>query len=109
MWSRTHAPKPLIDSEKLRFCLNNNLNVLLTGGHGVDKTTVVQKVFEDAGMKLLLLSGATMDPWVDFVGVPRPITRGDGSTVLDLVRRPELADDAVDAMLFSCDFHTQYE
>ncbi len=98
MWSRTHAPKPLIDTEKLKFCLKNNLNVLLTGGHGVGKTTVVQRVFEEAGLKLLILSGATMDPWVDFVGVPRPVTRPDGSTVLDLVRRPELADDAVDAI-----------
>jgi hypothetical protein len=39
-----------------------------------------------------------MDPWVDFVGVPRPLKRRDGKTVLELVRRPELVDEEVDAL-----------
>ncbi len=98
MWSRTHAPKPLVDPDKLQFCIENGLNVLLTGRHGVGKTSIVQRAFERAGKRLLVFSGATMDPWVDFVGVPRPLLRPDGSTVLELIRRAELADDAVDAI-----------
>ena len=98
MWTRTHAPLPLVDQEKLQFCIQNRLNVLLEGRHGVGKTTIVKAAFATAGLNLLVFSGATMDPWVDFVGVPRPITRPDGLTVLELVRRPEFVDDSVDAI-----------
>ncbi len=98
MWSRTHSPIPLVDPEKLQFCIQNGLNVLLEGKHGVGKTTLVKKAFERAGLNLLIFSGPTMDPWVDFVGVPRPIKRKDGKTVLELVKRPEFADDRVDAI-----------
>lgn len=98
MWSRTHHPTPLLDPQKLNFCLQNSLNVLLTGRHGVGKTALVKKTFQDAGLNLLILSGPTMDPWVDLVGIPRPITRQDGHTVLELIRRPELADDNCDGI-----------
>jgi len=98
MWTRTHAPLPLVDPDKLQFCIQNRLNVLLEGRHGVGKTTIVKSAFERAGLNLLVFSGATMDPWVDFVGVPRPVTREDGKTVLELIRRPEFVDDSVDAI-----------
>lgn len=98
MWSRTHSPKPLVDPQKLQFCIEQGLNVLFTGAHGVGKTSVIRKAFEKAGKNLLIFSGPTMDPWVDFVGVPRPVVRDDGSTVLELIRRSELADDLVDAI-----------
>lgn len=98
MWTRNYSSPALVCPETLRFCLRERLNVLLEGPAGVGKTAVVVKAFQEEGLKLLVLSGATMDPWVDFVGVPRPVARPDGSHVLDLVRRPELVDDSVDAV-----------
>ena len=98
MWSRTHAPVPLVDPEKLQFCITHGLNVLLQGRHGVGKTTAIRQAFGKAGLNLLIFSGSTMDPWVDFVGVPRPVLRPDGLTVLELIRRPELVDETVDAI-----------
>lgn len=62
--------------EVLSTCLANGKNVLLIGGHGTGKTSIIQRVAERAGLKMgdsfVYLSGATLDPWVDFVGVPRP-------------------------------------
>lgn len=98
MWFRTHIPKPIVDPAKLQFYIENNLNVLIEGAHGVGKTAMVKQAFEQAGLRLLVFGGPTMDPWVDFVGVPRPITLSDGSTVLELVRRIEFAQDSVDAI-----------
>jgi hypothetical protein len=98
MWSRTHSPIPLVDPAKLQFCIEKGLNVLLEGKHGVGKTTLVRQAFQKAGLKLLVFSGPTMDPWVDFVGVPRPVKRKDGKTVLELIRRPELCGDEVDGI-----------
>jgi len=60
----------------LATCLAHGKNVLLVGGHGTGKTSLIQRVAERAGLKMgetfVYLSGATLDPWVDFVGVPRP-------------------------------------
>jgi len=60
----------------LSACLTHGKNVLLIGGHGTGKTSLIQRVAERAGLKMgegfVYLSGATLDPWVDFVGVPRP-------------------------------------
>ena len=98
MWSRAHLPIPLVDPERLQFCIKNGLNVLLQGKHGVGKTTLVRQAFQQAGLNLLVFSGPTMDPWVDFVGVPRPVKRKDGKTVLELIRRPELSADEVDGI-----------
>jgi hypothetical protein len=100
MWTQSHSLLPLVDPAKLQFCIRNKLNVLLKGRHGVGKTALVRQAFEKAGLSLLVFSGPTMDPWVDFVGVPRPVKRKDGKTVLQLVRREEFEDDAVDAVFF---------
>jgi hypothetical protein len=65
------------DAEKvLSCCLQTGKNVLLMGGHGTGKTSLIQRVAENHGLRMgdtfVYLSGATLDPWVDFVGVPRP-------------------------------------
>ena len=98
MWKRSEPPAPLIDPARLQFGIQNHLNVLLQGRHGVGKTALVKQAFEKAGLRLLVFSGSTMDPWVDFVGVPRIVSRPDGKSVLELVRRPELEDDEIDAI-----------
>jgi MoxR-like ATPase len=49
-----------------------NKNVLLVGGAGVGKTTMVRMVAEELGLKLKYYSAATLDPWADLVGIPVP-------------------------------------
>jgi len=83
----------------LKHAVDNGMNVLLKGTHGVGKTAMVQQCFEGAGLKWKYYSASTMDPWVDFIGVPKEKTE-NGVTYLDLVRPRDLAADEVEAIFF---------
>ena len=71
--------------ELLDFWVDNRLNVLFEGRHGVGKTAMVKETFTRKGLKWRYYSAATMDPWCDFVGVPRPVKDASGQDVLDFV------------------------
>jgi hypothetical protein len=64
--------------EKFDFWLANGFNLCLVGHHGVGKTALVKSCFERAGLvkdkTYMYFSASTLDPWVDFVGVPRERT-----------------------------------
>lgn len=85
-----------VPSKKLDFWITHNYNVLLEGKHGVGKTSAVLEAFKKHDLKYLYFSCSTLDPWVDFVGIPKeftdPIT---GITYLDLVRPKPFAFDDV--------------
>lgn len=97
---------------KLEAYLSNNLNVLLTGEHGVGKTALVKQAFDAANLNWVYFSAATMDPWVDFIGVPKErlkevaVQTPEGSVImvqrpyLDLVRPELFAEDRVEAIFF---------
>ena len=84
---------------KLQFYLENDYNVLLCGRHGTGKTTLVKEVFEEAKLNWKYFSAATMDPWVDFVGIPKEVNDENGS-YLDLIRPKEFRDDNIHALFF---------
>lgn len=63
-------------SNKLSFWIKNNLNVLFIGKHGVGKTAMVTQAFEENNLNWRYFSASTMDPWVDFVGVPKEKSEG---------------------------------
>jgi hypothetical protein len=83
----------------LKFWIDNNLNVLLRGLHGCGKTAMVIEAFEQAGLKYQYFSASTMDPWVDFIGVPKERTDENGVSYLDLVRPKQFAYDEVEAII----------
>lgn len=94
---------PRID--KLASFYNNRQNVLLIGKHGVGKTAMIKKVFEDAGLVLgesyLYFSASTLDPWTDLIGVPKEIIDEDGDRVLDFVRPKALSKNSkIEAIFF---------
>ncbi len=76
----------LVSPKKLDFWLEHRYNVLFDGERGVGKTSIVIEAFKRAGLRYLMLSGATMDPFIDFVGVPVQVTGPDGTKVIDLLR-----------------------
>jgi hypothetical protein len=82
---------------KLDFWIKKNYNVLFEGKHGVGKTARIIAAFDRAGLKYKYFSASTLDPWVDFVGVPKEVTE-NGQTFIDLIRPKCFADDAVEAI-----------
>ncbi len=85
----------LIPNNKLNFWLDNNLNVLLIGKHGVGKTAKVRKLVKKRKLKALYFSCSTLDPWVDFIGIPMKVEK-DGVTYLELIRPKAFAFDEVE-------------
>ena len=63
--------------DKLKKYFDCGMNVLLTGEHGVGKTSIVKQALEENGLILneswLYFSGSTLDPWVDFIGIPKEV------------------------------------
>lgn len=82
------------------FWLKHNMNVLLEGLHGFGKTERVIETFERNGLKWRYFSASTMDPWVDFVGVPERVDNPDGSRHLELIRPRDFEDDSIEALFF---------
>ena len=91
----------LIDPTKLDFWLGLGLNVLLVGKHGVGKTQIIKGTFERNGVKGLYLSGSTLDPWVDIIGIPE-IVRDDpaagGQAYSDIIPPKRFALGQVEAL-----------
>lgn len=72
-------------------------NVLLEGKHGTGKTSLIQKIFGEHCKNWLYFSGSTLDPWVDFVGVPKEIEK-NGQHVLSFVLPEKMTDPTVEAI-----------
>lgn len=90
--------RKMVAKKDLDFWLEHNYNVLFVGEAGVGKTSMVLDAFDRAGLKHRYYSAATMDPWVDLIGVPKEVSDGDGNPVLDLIRPKEWQEDNVEAI-----------
>jgi hypothetical protein len=73
---------------ELDFWNENEMDVVFRGGHGVGETTMVIDGFNCKKFKRLYSSASTIDPWVDFIGVPKEHEDADGSylELCDLAR-----------------------
>lgn len=89
----------MLRQEKLDYWIENNLNVLFIGNHGVGKTATIKEAFDRHNLNWLYYSTSTMDPWVDLVGVPKEV-EVDGIKYLDLVRPKAFQYDEVEALFF---------
>jgi hypothetical protein len=88
---KTFNSKAII--EKLKFYFDIGQNVLLTGEKGVGKSTIISEVFNSKSAKWLYFSASTIDPYVDFVGVPKEKEREDGTSFLEFIRPDYMSDD----------------
>jgi hypothetical protein len=88
----------MIHDQKLDFWIKNQYNVLMTGKHGVGKTSLILEAFNRHNLKWVYFSAATMDPWVDLIGVPKEKIDANGNTYLDLVRPKAFQDNEVEAI-----------
>ncbi len=85
--------------EDLAFWIKSKYNVLFIGNHGIGKTTLVTNAFKKSNLNHRYFSAATMDPWVDFIGVPKEQEDERGS-FLDLVKPKDFRDDTIQALFF---------
>jgi DNA polymerase III delta prime subunit len=78
-----------INTKDLVKYANSGLNVLLSGPHGVGKTAIIKEVFNDVFGEYYTnwryFSASTLDPWVDFIGIPKNYTRPDGKEVFGII------------------------
>lgn len=89
-----------LTNDRLDFWLSQSLNVLLMGEKGTGKTSMVTSAFTRANLRWKSFSAGTMDPWVDFIGVPEKVTNKEGITYLEMIRPEAFATDSVDALFF---------
>lgn len=88
----------MISNKELDFWIKNGLNVLFIGEYGIGKTSTVLDAFKRNKLRFKYLSGSTLDPWVDLIGVPKEVTDETNTRVLDLIKPKEWAHDEVDAI-----------
>lgn len=89
----------MITAEKLDFWIQNQFNVLIEGHAGVGKSAMVIQALKRNKLRWKYFSAATMDPWVDFIGVPKErLDEETGNSYLDLVRPKDFAQDDVEAI-----------
>lgn len=75
-----------MNDRDLDVWIENNFNVLFRGKHGVGKTATVIGAFERHNLNWKYFSAATMDPWVDFIGIPKEKVEADGTSHIALVQ-----------------------
>ncbi|MFA7407698.1 MAG: MoxR family ATPase [Anaerolineaceae bacterium] len=94
-----------IDTKALKTYAKAGLNVIMTGKHGVGKTAVIKKVFEEVfgahREKWMYFSASTLDPWVDVIGIPKNYTRPDGKEVFGIIPPEHFSgDEEIEAVFF---------
>jgi len=89
----------VINKSRLQQYLKLEYNVLLSSLHGVGKTTVIKEIFTEAfGERWRYFSAATMDVFVDLIGIPKVVVNEDGRNVMKLVRPEFVEYDQVEAI-----------
>lgn len=88
----------MITNKDLDFFITNGYNVLFEGKHGVGKTATIIEAFNRNNLTFKMFSASTMDPWVDFIGIPKERSMEDGTPYLDLVRPKEFQLDTIEAI-----------
>lgn len=86
-----------IKDEKLDFWIKNSLNVLFVGHYGSGKTTRILEAFKRNHLNFKYFSASTMDPWCDFIGVPKVVS-DDKGPYLDYILPRDLRDDTIEAI-----------
>jgi hypothetical protein len=80
----------MLNDKRLDSWLKAGLNVLLVGPHGIGKTERVLQALKRNSMKYLYFSASTMDPFTDFVGIPR-VVETDGVKHIEFIKPKQVA------------------
>ena len=80
--------------------IHANVNVLLIGEKGVGKSAQILNAFNRNKLKYAYFSGATLDPWIHLLGIPKAKLQSDGKEKMEFIL-PENLDNDVQAIF--CD------
>jgi hypothetical protein len=89
-----------LNSEILDQWVKTEVNVLLIGEKGVGKSHHIINTFDRNNLKYAYFSGATLDPWIHLLGIPKAKIGADGKEKMEFIL-PENLDDDVEAIF--CD------
>lgn len=89
----------IIPVRKVNVWFDRGLNVLLMGPHGVGKTSVIVQECAKRNKKVAYFSASTLDPWIDLIGIPRPVECETGAYI-DLIRPEAFQKDEIDVIIF---------
>lgn len=89
----------MITEEKLDLWIQKNYNVLIIGKHGTGKSTKMIDAAKRNNVKWKYFSAATMDPFCDFIGIPKEKVTEDGTSYLDFVKPKHMTND-IELMIF---------
>ena len=89
-----------LNSEILDQWVKTEVNVLLIGEKGVGKSHQIIDTFNRNKLKYAYFSGATLDPWIHLLGIPKAKVCADGKEKMEFIL-PENLDDDVEAIF--CD------
>lgn len=85
--------------QRLNFYAQHGYNVLLEGRHGVGKTKIIEKTFDTMGWNYHVLNASTIDPYMDFIGVPtRQIDEKKAIEYLEMILPKQFAFDELDGL-----------
>ena len=87
-----------MNPEKLQFWIDKGYNVLFEGKHGTGKTTCIIEAFKKANLKYLYFSCSTLDPFIDFCGVPVKAIGESGETIIDMILPKQINPNEVEAI-----------
>lgn len=89
-----------LSDSRLDLWFKLNQNVLMAGNHGTGKSTMIIDTFERNGLikndSYMMFSGATLDPWTDFIGIPKKV-ESDNGDYLEYIR-PKYMNDKLQAI-----------
>ena len=91
----------MITDKKLDQWIASGVNVLIEGQHGVGKSERVIQAMQRNGKKFLYFSASTMDPFVDFIGVPRVVEDSkNNKRWLEFIKPLALQADDIEYLIF---------
>ena len=72
---------------------------MLEGKAGCGKTAITLEAFREANLKFAYFSGSTLDPFIDFCGVPVKIDHPDGEASIKLILPEHMKPEETEAIM----------
>lgn len=80
------ANYPILKDADLDRFVDASFNLMIIGSHGTGKTERVLNCLQRNQLNYVYFSGSTLDPWIDFIGIP---SKGEGG-VMEFIRPSQI-------------------